>query len=329
MLSAGFYSNHINFRLNENPVEFLDNTELKCLNHLAEKVLVNFIRGIPKTNHIAASTISYYVEYFQKALTLSKELIQNFCLWLAILKTDISFSETERDIFNKIILQCKRFAQSPNTVLPDEQSEFSESFISQQITTLKSFNEHIKENDPNFRQRLVNTDYGEAMGKLYDAMQQAYSEGIALLKSPGNINTLKELMTATRIDKNHDEFIVTGEHHDNIHKNSTMRRGFTKPDGTKSSMPIYSNGENILFQSHPGLSPLSMNPESDFYHPQKIRKGGDLGHIFEANKKMFAINREGDIFFSNPNLAGICLNEIAGCRNLGQVYLGNIKDFQE
>ncbi len=329
MLSAGFYSNHINFRLNENPVEFLDNTELKCLNHLAEKVLVNFIRGIPITNHIAASTISYYVEYFQKALTLSKELIQNFCLWLAILKSDISFSETERDIFNKIILQCKRFAQSPNTVLPDEQSEFSESFISQQITTLKSFNEHIKENDPNFRQRLVNTDYGEAMGKLYDAMQQAYSEGIALLKSPGNINTLKELMTATRIDKNHDEFIVTGEHHDNIHKNSTMRRGFTKPDGTKSSMPIYSNGENILFQSHPGLSPLSMNPESDFYHTQKIRKGGDLGHIFEANKKMFAINREGDIFFSNPNLAGICLNEIAGCRNLGQVYLGNIKDFQE
>ncbi len=46
MLSAGFYSNHINFRLNENPVEFLDNTELKCLNHLAEKVLVNFIRGL-------------------------------------------------------------------------------------------------------------------------------------------------------------------------------------------------------------------------------------------------------------------------------------------
>lgn len=122
MLSAEFYSNHINFRLNENPIDFLDNTELKCLNHLAEKVFVNFIRSIPKTNHIAASTISYYVEYFQKALTLSNELIQNFCLWLAILKSDISFSETERDIFDKIILQCKRFAQSPNTVLPDEQS---------------------------------------------------------------------------------------------------------------------------------------------------------------------------------------------------------------
>lgn len=329
MLSTEFYSDYIDHRLKEDPIEFLDKTELKYLNHLAEKVLINFIRDIPKTNHIAASTISYYVEYFQKDLTLSKELIQNFCLWLAILKSDISFSEAERDIFDKIILQCKRFVQKSNPVLPDEQSDFSENLIAQQVNTLKSFNEQIKINDPNFRQRLVNTDYGEVMGKLYDAMRQAYSEGIALLKSPGNINTLKELMTATRIDKNHDEFIVTGEHHDNIHKNSAMQRGFTKPDGTKSSMPIYSNGENILFQSHPGLSPLSMNPESDFYHPQKIRKGGDLGHIFEANKKMFAINEEGDIFFSNPDLAGICLNEIPGCRNLGQVYLGNIKDFQK
>lgn len=63
----------------------------------------------------------------------------------------------------------------------------------------------------------------------------------------------------------------------------------------------------------PKLKYVLPDEQSGFYHPQE----------------MSAINREGDIFFFNSNLAGICLNEIAGCQNPGQVCLGDIKNFQE
>lgn len=45
-------------------------------------------------------------------------------------------------------------------------------------------------------------------------------------------------------------------------------------------------------------------------------------------KNMFVINKDGDIFYSNPNLAGLCLNELSSCDSwFGQVYLGNIEEF--
>ena len=286
MLNTKFYSDYVEDCLNEEPIKFLDNTELNYLVHLSEKVLIDFIRDVPQTNHTAAFAVSGYLKYFKNKKALSKELIQDFNLWLTILKSDAVFSEEERNVLKKMILQCERFAQSVSLVLPDE-----------------------------------------PLGRFYDAMRMAYSEGKDLLKIPENVKALKDLMTATRIDKNHDEFVITGEHHGNVHKNSDLQRGFTKSNGTKSSRPVYYKEENTLFQSHPSISPLSMNPDSDFYHEEKVRKGGDLGHILKANKKMFVINRDGDIFFSNPDLAGICLNELAGCTNLGQVYLGNIEDF--
>lgn len=327
MLNTKFYSDYVEDCLNEEPIKFLDNTELNYLVHLSEKVLIDFIRDVPQTNHTAAFAVSGYLKYFKNKKALSKELIQDFNLWLTILKSDAVFSEEERNVLKKMILQCERFAQSVSLVLPDEQEGTSDEQLVQQINTLKSFKEYIEKNDPTIRQKLVETEYGEPLGRFYDAMRMAYSEGKDLLKIPENVKALKDLMTATRIDKNHDEFVITGEHHGNVHKNSDLQRGFTKSNGTKSSRPVYYKEENTLFQSHPSISPLSMNPDSDFYHQEKVRKGGDLGHILKANKKMFVINRDGDIFFSNPDLAGICLNELAGCTNLGQVYLGNIEDF--
>ena len=58
-------------------------------------------------------------------------------------------------------------------------------------------------------------------------------------------------------------------------------------------------------------------------------KPGDLKStkpIYTENEN--TINKNGDIFYSNPRLANVCLYNLKGCLpDDGQVYLGNIQDF--
>ena len=80
------------------------------------------------------------------------------------------------------------------------------------------------------------------------------------------------------------------------------------------------------FHSHPSLSPISKNPSGN----PKFRVAGDIGHSYYGKKNIFAINSDGDIFYTNPQLAGSCI-DFNDCAEsyYGQVYLGNIKEFMK
>ena len=149
----------------------------------------------------------------------------------------------------------------------------------------KGVQEHAKKCSAEIRASLVSSYPDEAYDEWFDALCEAYKEGMETLSIPENISALNTLMTATRVDDKHDEFFITGEHRKNVHHNRDMQRGFTKPGGLKSTKPIYTENENT-------------------------------------------INKNGDIFYSNPRLANVCLYNLKGCLpDDGQVYLGNIQDF--
>lgn len=61
------------------------------------------------------------------------------------------------------------------------------------------------------------------------------------------------------------------------------------------------------------------------------REYGVVGfHKGDVHKNVFAIDRNGDIFYTNPSLVGNCLEQITRCpKAIGQVYMGNIGEFQK
>lgn len=112
-------------------------------------------------------------------------------------------------------------------------------------------------------------------------MQNAYREGRTILQNAANINALNSVMTATKISPKHEEFAITGTHSNRVHHNSEgLIRGFIRNGEVKSVQPVYSNGENTLFHSHPSLSPISKNPSGN----PKFRVAGDIGHSYYGKR---------------------------------------------
>lgn len=129
-------------------------------------------------------------------------------------------------------------------------------------------------------------------------MKSALEEGKEILNDSETIAMLAEIKRKTDADPSR-EYGFEGFHEGNIHRNTK-----------KSLRPIV--GKNVL----------SLNNGT---------KEGDLVHVYESDKKVFAININGDIFYTNPQLAGNCLtnmNQPIGCpKTIGQVFVGNIKDY--
>ena len=319
------YLNYVKGKLNDEPC-FLDKKEFEYLEFLIDKILLKFLHDETVPNVHVAYYISDFIKRLkEKQLEFSATSLSLFCFWLGIFCQEETFSTFEQNTLYAMKIQCERFLQRICDNLPDESIlEFSDD----DFESMKLVRHASKSWSAKTRKKFSqNPGYGDVFGKFYDAWCNAYQEGMSTLGLSENVRALKSLMEATRNDENHEEFVITGEHHGNVHQNSPMQRGVTRTNGLKSSDPIYRKNENTLFQSHPSTSPLSWNCTRNIYE-QRIKNGGDLGHITFLKKNMFVINRDGNIFYSNPKLAQLCLDEKERCRVwMGQVYLGNIDDF--
>ncbi len=324
---AEFCVRYVEAKRNEEEPSFLDKKELEYLEHLVEKVFLNFVREKRGINSYIAFHLADYINFFkERRIEISAAILRQFCFWLGVFSRDASFSCLEKTALCEMKRQCERFLQKTTANLPDEGLADN---LEEYFDSMKLVRDIAKKRSLENRKRFAShQEHGEEFGRLYDAWCAAYREGMNTLGFSENVEALHALMNATLADENHDEFVITGEHRGNVHRNSEMQRGVTRANGLKSSDPVYSGNENTLFQSHPSTSAMSLNYYGDFYNPHKLIKGGDLGHVAFAKKNMFVINKDGDIFYSNPNLAGLCLNELSSCVPwFGQVYLGNIEEF--
>lgn len=328
--NANLYADHIENLLNETPTPFLDVDELSYLMHLSDKALLHYLNHKTGLGLDVPFMISEYATAFKdQENSPSPLVVRQFAFWISLFEFSPSFTEKEKESVRNMGLQCRKFAlQSAQVTSADEDEDFTEFGFEKRMLHFKGVQELAKKCSADIRASLVSSYPDEAYDEWFDALCEAYKEGMETLSIPENISALNTLMTATRVDDKHDEFFITGEHRKNVHHNRDMQRGFTKPGGLKSTKPIYTENENTIFHSHPSLSPLSLNVKEDFYNPKNKIMGGDLGHVTSLNKNAFAINKNGDIFYSNPRLANVCLYNLKGCLpDDGQVYLGNIQDF--
>lgn len=328
--SEKLYASHIEDKLNENPVPFLDVDELSYLKHLSDKALLHYLNSKSGHGLDIPFVISEYVTIFKNLeYTPKSHIVQQLAFWISLFAFSPAFTEKEKKSIRNMGIQCKKFALQ-NVLNPtvDDDEDFKQFGFNDRMLHFRGIQDLARKCSADIRKKLVLSSQDETRGEWFDALCEAYKEGMETLGYSGNISALNTLMTATKDDDKHDEFFITGEHKGNIHRNSAMQRGFTKPGGLKSTRPVYAENENTIFHSHPSLSPLSMNEIQDFYNPKNTILGGDLGHVISMNKNAFAINKNGDIFYSNPKLARICLYNLEGCHpDDGQVYLGNIKEF--
>lgn len=310
------------------PTPFLTSKELELLEYIALCVYNRSLRNNDIADYEVASVVLRFVQYFRGRRFCYVNMLQYFCLWLQIFMKESFITFWEFKIVMLMFLQCKWFIKEDKVPLPDEQeNEFMYSNrindmmdFRTQIQQIKGISEKVKWNSTD----LKNTLQGYHP-TLYNDLQNAYQEGRTILKNQANVRALNSVMTATRVSAKDEEFAITGTHSGRTHRNSEgLIRGFSKDGGVKSVKPVYSNGENTLFHSHPSLSPISNNESNN----PNFRVAGDIGHSYYGKKNIFAINNEGDIFYTNPKLAKSCI-DFNNCANsaVGQVYLGNIKEF--
>ena len=307
----------------EFPTPFLTQNELDLLQYIALCAQSRNLRTGTTANYEMVDIVLIFTEFFKGRKRCYKSTLQQFCLWMRFFMQNARLSLWERKIILLLFLQCKWFIKEDKVSLPEEQKD--DFMYGERIKVMKNIAAKIRQNDPLKKRELL-----EMHPMLYKNLKDAYKEGISLLKLPQNVRALNAVMTATRISDEHEEFAMTGTHSGKTHRNSEgLIRGFTKNGGVKSVQPVYSEGENTLFHSHPSLSPISYNPTQDFY-TQKIYHNGDIAHSYAANKNIFAINSEGDVFYTNPKLASTCLALYDGCDpDYGQIYLGNIREFMK
>jgi len=304
------------------PTPFLSQNELELLEYIAMCVRNRCFRNGSAGSHELAHVILKFANFFKGRKQCLISTLQHFCIWLQFFMKDDSLTWWEFKIVMLMFLQCKWFIKEDKVPLPGEQEGENEYMYGPRITEMKKIRNQIIQNDPIKKMEIFGMH-----PTLYSDLKNAYYEGRKLLQLPQNARALNDVMTATRASGGEEEFAITGTHSDRIHRNSEgLIRGFSKNGGIKSVQPVYSNGENTLFHSHPSLSPISRN---DSYNP-KFRVAGDIGHSYYGKKNIFAINNEGDIFYTNPKLAGSCI-DYYDCANpnYGQIYLGNIREFMK
>lgn len=305
------------------PTPFLSQNELELLEYIAMCVRNRCFRNGSAGSYELAHVILKFANFFKGRKQCLISTLQHFCIWLQFFMKDNSLTWWEFKIILIMLLQCKWFIKEDKVPLPGEQEGENEYMYGPRIKEMKRIRNQIIQNDPIKKMEIFGMH-----PTLYSDLKNAYYEGRKLLQYSMNARALNSVMTATRVSGGKEEFAITGTHSGKTHHNSDgLIRGFTKENGNKSVQPVYSKEENTLFHSHPSLSPISYNPKQDFY-TQKIIPDGDIAHSYAGNKNIFAINNEGDIFYTNPKLAATCIDLSSACNaDYGQIYLGNIREF--
>ncbi len=330
--TEGYLENAVRAKFMEFPTPFLTQGELGLLQYIAREVMIRSWRNAGDANYEVTNVILKFTQFFVCRKRCYVSTLQQFCLWLQFFMNVETLTYWERHIILLMFLQCKWFIKEDKIPSPGEQEGENSFMYGQRLSDMKDFRKQIERiKGVSQALRIGYPELKNAVQKvhptLYRDMQNAYREGRTILQNAANINALNSVMTATKISPKHEEFAITGTHSNHVHHNSEgLIRGFIRNGEVKSVQPVYSNGENTLFHSHSSLSPISRNSSGN----PKVRVAGDIGHSYYGKKNIFAINSDGDIFYTNPQLAGSCI-DFNDCAEsyYGQVYLGNIKEFMK
>ena len=290
--------------------------------------MIGLMRHIPGTDVNVSSIVSHYVDrLLQRKGNPSPYFVYSFCVQLYLMSQDPTFSSFEKGLILKLIKRCALYVNSWNTSQPEDQDNCLQIDDECQIEEMKNWSKRQKSlyvsgdtTSPLYEFKLNLPSY-DNRAEHEAIMKSAFEEGKEILSNPETIAMLAEIKKKTDKDPSR-EYGFEGYHEGKIHRNTRKELQPIVGKNVLSLKSEYSNGENTLFHAHPSLSSLSLNNGAS---------GGDLVHAYEADKKVFAINKNGDIFYTNPKLAGNCLinmNQPLGCpKSIGQVYVGNIKDY--
>ena len=316
------YDEHIEENLETEPQSFLDANEFKILKKLQERSLLHYVRN-PGSRSEACFFVSQFIEYFKTVKEPSSvRRLWLFLLSLLVISKESCFSKLEKEILKKLALRIcfyiNGLAEKELPLLENGQDSTGFNFdFEKSIAQMKIYKDGFDLQDAEFKE-VLDSLKNIRTKKRYSFMRDVYREGRRLLQYPENAELLFFLKNRTEKDPEHYEYFATGVHNEKEHRNSAICRGTIKSNGIKSSNPEYVENENVVFHSHPSRSPLSINGLSN----------GDLGHAKKAGKQVFAINMDGDVFYTTPDLAERCLDGFDRCSSFnGQVFLGNIKEF--
>ena len=315
------YEEHIEENLRKEPQSFLDADELKILKKLQERSLLHYVRS-PESRSEACFFVSRFLEYFKTVKEPSNvRLLWLFLISLLLVSEDTCFSKLEKEILEKLVLRvCLYMNRLKARRAPSLEEQDPTGFdfgFEKSIDQMKLYRKGFDLQDEKLEKALDMLDDNDEREHFY-FMRDVYREGRQLLQYPENAELLFFLKNRTEKDPKHNEYFATGVHNEKEHRNSAICRGTVMSNGIKSSNPEYRKNENVVFHSHPGLSPLSINGLEE----------GDLGHAALGGKKVFVVNSNGDVFYTTPDLAASCIYGFNGCANFdGQVLLGNIKEF--
>ena len=320
-----FWLEHIEENLKAHRTEFLDRDELGILKKLAEQVLA---KSLHKNLGVECDTALSVLEYVDKLNRNANDvvLMYIFAYLLALFQLEEELDGIDKKIVVAIKLRIigyieGLFSESKFNGVP-LLSEGNGSGLSgindeDRIAVMKDYVKGFRSSSD--KADSVYRASPPQVRIFVDNMKNAYHEGRKILQYKANGRLLNELMRMTADDEEHNEYSATGYHNGNIHRNSSITKGFIKDNGIKSVRPVYDGGNDIVFHSHPDIAPLSLNGF----------EAGDLGHAYKGKKKVFVINSRGEIFYTNPALSGNCF-ELFGSKcdtKYGQVYLGDIKEF--
>ena len=315
------YDEHIEENLGTEPQSFLDANEFKILKKLQERSLLHYVRN-PDSRSDACFFVSQFIEYFKTVKEPSSvRLLWLFLLSILLVSEEPCFSKLEKEILEKLVLRICAYInclkRQPPPPLEEQNSTGFNFDFEKSIDQMKLYKSGFDLKYEKLEKALDALDDADEREHFY-LMRDVYREGRRLLQYPENAELLFFLKNRTEKDPEHYEYFVTGVHNEKEHRNSAICRGTIKSNGIKSSNPEYVENENVVFHSHPSRSPLSINGLSN----------GDLGHAKKAGKQVFAINMDGDVFYTTPDLAERCLDGFDRCSSFnGQVFLGNIKEF--
>lgn len=323
-----WYNKNLDEEIQRNCSEFLDDFELGLVKKLADRALIGFMRHTPDADADVSSIVSHYADcLLQRKGNPGAYLIYSFCVQLYLMSQNPIFSSSERGLLLKIIKRCAMYVNSRPMPQPEEQDDCQQIDDECQIEEMKNWAKRQKsiynkgdKTSPLYEFKLNLSPYDNRAD--HEAiMKSALEEGKEILNDSETIAMLAEIKRKTDDDPSR-EYGFEGFHEGNIHRNTKKSLRPIVGKNVLSLKSEYSNGENTLFHAHPSRSTLSLNNGT---------KEGDLVHAYESDKKVFAINKNGDIFYTNPQLAGNCLtnmNQPIGCpKIIGQVFVGNIKDY--
>ena len=158
-----------------------------------------------------------------------------------------------------------------------------------------------------------------AQEDAFRLMQDARLAGFTLIKKAYIRKALHQLLDTMKDNPNQIEYSITG---------STKNKKLNPiQEGVRgSSDPTYQFDDDILLHSHPNETPLSI--EEVFIGDERYIKG-DFGHVMAIKHPIIAITPSGELYYSTNELINFGSDHYRnGGSRFGQVYLGNIRDFE-